>query len=274
MHDAQRLCWGLTQISPCHSFTCAAMSCIALCPVLAVMLGVPCCVVGCDRVWAILPMPSVLAADACWLPVCVVCRLHGTRDAVTAALHIALGDCTALDVGRMVTLPPSSAQQQPAAAAAGTDQQATAAQGQACSAGQGAAEWQQAGAAPSPVQAGLWDAGLSVGSHSELLLGRGEVASSSTAAEATAHEAAAAAAGEAQAGRSVQQSRKQRQQQRRLQKEQRKRSRQQPPAQAQQQQHVSLHVPLLRHFVCVANYGFLGDVMETSERLRWCGPVR
>jgi hypothetical protein len=96
----------------------------------------------------------------------------------------------------------------------------------------------------------------------------------SSSSGATAVQDAAGSA-EVQAGRSVQESRQQRQQLRRLQKEQRKRSRQQQQeAQQQQQQHVSLHVPLPQHFVCVANYGFLGDVMETSERLRWCGPVR
>jgi hypothetical protein len=56
----------------------------------------------------------------------------------------------------------------------------------------------------------------------------------------------------------------------------RKKAQQQAAAQAsqQQQQDVTLHVPQLRHFVCVANYGFLGDVMELSEKLRWCGPMR
>jgi uncharacterized membrane protein len=45
---------------------------------------------------------------------------------------------------------------------------------------------------------------------------------------------------------------------------------QQHERQLQQQQ----FVPLLRHFVCVASYGFLGDVMEASEKLRWMGPLR
>jgi hypothetical protein len=173
----------------------------------------------------------------------------------------------------METLPPTTHVQQPTAAdmtqqAAAADSQPHA--GSDSAAGVGLEHVDVASCATSP--AGVWDAGLSVGSHAELLLGRGVLTSSSSGAAAVQDATGSA---EVQAGRSVQDSRQQRQQQRRLQKEQLKRSRQQQQAQQQeQQQHVSLHVPLLQHFVCVANYGFLGDVMETSERLRWCGPVR
>lgn len=53
--------------------------------------------------------------------------------------------------------------------------------------------------------------------------------------------------------------------------QQTQRSRHKQQHKQQQQQQIA---PQLRHFVCVANYGFLGDVMELSERLRWMGPVR
>jgi hypothetical protein len=51
------------------------------------------------------------------------------------------------------------------------------------------------------------------------------------------------------------------------------RRRQQQHKQHERQQQQQF-VPLLRHFVCVASYGFLGDVMEASEKLRWMGPLR
>jgi hypothetical protein len=189
----------------------------------------------------------------------LLCRLHGTRDAVTAALHIALGDCTALDVGRMVTLPPADTQQQPAAAG-NTQDSCTGAAVQTYSAGK-----QQQDIAP----AAAWE-GLSAGSHSELLLGgRGLPTSSSNGAAVTQHSSSVSADGvdSAGGGSATQGSRAQRRQQQKAQQKQRQK-------QAEQQQDVTLHIPQLRHFVCVANYGFLGDVMESSEKLRFCGPMR
>jgi hypothetical protein len=178
---------------------------------------------------------------------------------VTAALHIALGDCTALDVGRMVTLPPAHTQRQPAAA--GNAQQSCAgAVVQTHSVGK---------QRPDIAPAAAWE-GLSAGSHSELLLGGAGVStSSSSGAAVNQHSSSASAEGVTSAGTgsSAQGSRVQRRQQRKVQQKQRQQ-------QAEQQRDVMLHIPQLRHFVCVANYGFLGDVMESSEKLRFCGPMR
>lgn len=204
----------------------------------------------------------------------LLCRLHGTRDAVTAALHIALGDSTALDVGRMVTLPPAQPQQlaaatgssiatstkaggaQEAAAAAGTTDQSTA---------------HGSGGVVTP-SAGVWDAGLSIGSQSELLPGGAEHGMSLAAAGAETRQQPGSTAAPAAADKASRLQRKLLR--RRQQEETRKQHQHQQQEAAAVQQHVALHIPQLRHFVCVANYGFLGDVMEMSEKLRFCGPMR
>jgi hypothetical protein len=200
----------------------------------------------------------------CWLWACV-CRLHGTRDAVTAALHIALGDCTALDVGRMAALPPPNSSQQqapgtPAGAATGAV---------------GPPQLQQA--APNKGPVGAWDWGLSVGSQSELLPGGADVSAcqalfgAAAPAPATQQPSSSAGPSSAQSRRS---DKRKQQQHKRQQQAAAAAAASAPHQQQQQQQDVSMYVPHLQPFVCVANYGFLGDVLETSERLRWCGPMR
>lgn len=215
----------------------------------------------------------------------LIIRLHGTRDPTTAALHIALGDCTALDVGRMVTLPEGSAT--PTAAAAAVASAAAAGLG---SNSNGPLQQQSgAGALSNHVQQqpqaapGLYYGFTSVGSYTELLRG-------GVNAERSEQQASIAAGGGAaalppsplgkHAGTSS--SKHAGRQQRRWQQQQRRQGegsqQQQPRGPAPQQQQgsdgVSVFVPQLRHFVCVANFGFLGDVMELSERLRWAGPIR
>jgi hypothetical protein len=191
-------------------------------------------------------------------------RLHGTRDPVTAALHIALGDSTPLDVGRMVTLPPAApraaatttAAAAAAAAAAGASTGAPAAPaGSSRGATRSSQQQQQQPAADDGggSAAAAHGRGVSVGSHTELLLG--------------SHPPGDNAASSAPAGRGpgrVWWRRQQPQQQRE----------QRPAAHEGAQGGVPVFVPQLRHFVCVANYGFLGDVMQLSERLRWAGPMR
>jgi len=124
--------------------------------------------------------------------------------------------------------------------------------------------------------AGLWDPGLSVGSQSELLLGGADTmagpmltSSSNGAAVLVQQQQQAVAAGSSHVQTGGLKARQQRRQQ---QKELKQRQKQQQELAASK--HVALHVPQLQHFVCVANYGFLGDVMEMSEKLRWCGPMR
>lgn len=112
----------------------------------------------------------------------------------------------------------------------------------------------------------MWDAGMSVGSQSELLLGAADLQQADGLASVPPNS----------------NSRQQRRQQQKhlVKQQQQEKSHDADNKQQQQQQpqegtpDVQLHIPQLRHFVCVANYGFLGDVMELSERLRWCGPMR
>jgi hypothetical protein len=155
----------------------------------------------------------------------------------------------------MATLPPAQQQQQKQPAGAGL---AAADQAQEHSASELVIKQQDAPAS------GVWDGHMSAGSQSEMLVGAADVPLEQQAADGASTLVGSSS--------SVQDGRKHRQQ-RWL---PRKKAQQQAAAQAsqQQQQDVTLHVPQLRHFVCVANYGFLGDVMELSEKLRWCGPMR
>jgi hypothetical protein len=152
----------------------------------------------------------------------------------------------------MATLPPAQQQQLPAGACPAAADQA-----------QEHAASQLAGKQQDAQAAGVWDGRMSAGSQSERLVGPADVPSVSTCAHAAEQAADGAAALAGSSSSIVQDGRKPRQQRWRRRK------------QAQQQrQDVTLHIPQLRHFVCVANYGFLGDVMEMSEKLRWCGPMR
>lgn len=150
-----------------------------------------------------------------------VCRLHGTRDPLTATLHIALGDCTPLDVARLVTLPQVAS---PAAALA----------------------------VPSAV---LGACGISAGSDTMLLEPLGPNAPGSCRSDGVYVQQAAKGCSPASNRHE-------------------KRHKQQQKQRSRHKQQQREFEPQLRHFVCVANYGFLGDVMEMSERLRWMGPVR
>lgn len=163
----------------------------------------------------------------------LVCRLHGTRDPLTATLHVAFGDCTPLDVARLVTIPPVVT----------------------ASAGPSAAEPLAVPAAETAV--------CGVSSSSDTLLLESVSHSGAAVASAGPEPQQQGTTPSSHTSFRHQKRHKQQQQQRSLHKQQ------QP-----QQQLAACFQPELRHFVCVANYGFLGDVMETSERLRWLGPVR
>eukprot|EP00878_Enallax_costatus_P012632 GHUV01013195.1.p1 GENE.GHUV01013195.1~~GHUV01013195.1.p1 ORF type:complete len:665 (+),score=223.65 GHUV01013195.1:538-2532(+) len=164
-------------------------------------------------------------------------RLHGTRDPLTATLHIALGDCTPLDVARLVTLPPATAA--PAATAVVGLPVVPAAVSAAC--------------------------GISASSDTMLLESRSR-SPAAVASDGSSLQQQCATAGSQGSTRHLKRHKQQ-------QKQWSMHKQQFHDHQQQQQQDVGFQ-PELRHFVCVANYGFLGDVMETSEELRWMGPIR
>eukprot|EP00775_Hariotina_reticulata_P013622 gene13622-13748_t len=150
----------------------------------------------------------------------VACTLHGTRDALTATLHIALGDCTPLDVARLVTLPALQPLHCHPLAAAGRELPAALGGSISVSTDSKAALVGQ------DQQEGQQDSTLLLNQRTPL-----------------------------------------------CKRERWRLCRHNTKQQQQQQQRLGFQ-PTLRHFVCVASHGFLGDVMECSERLRWLGPAR